>query len=151
MVSVYLAARFGRREEMRRYRDELVALGIHVTSRWIDLEGEDAAAFERAAGECVLDLVTADVLVSFTEADQAAPGAARGGRHVELGIAVGINAIREYFRWNSMRRMRVFIVGPREHLFHFLPFVRQFETWEAARGELSPPSGVAKGGSSDGR
>jgi hypothetical protein len=36
MHAVYLAARYRRHPEMRRVRDELVARGYVVTSRWID-------------------------------------------------------------------------------------------------------------------
>jgi hypothetical protein len=37
----YLAARFGRRFELRGYRDDLRAIGHTVTSRWLDIAQED--------------------------------------------------------------------------------------------------------------
>lgn len=57
-----------------------------------------------------------ELLIAFTE--QPRTGATRGGRHVELGIALGM-------------MKRVWIVGPRENIFCWLDDVRHFETWDA--------------------
>lgn len=46
---------------------------------------------------------------------QSAPWAARGGRHVEFGVAVA-----------SCKRLVV--IGPRENIFHHLPRVEVFPT-----------------------
>lgn len=120
-MNIYLAARYGRREELAGYRKELEAEGFTVTSRWLD-GGHDlplgAPLSEHAvrlAEEDRLDLIRADTLIGFTEAP-GVTGRNRGGRHVEFGYALG-------------RRMRVAIVGPRENVFHYLPEVEHFADW----------------------
>ena len=64
------------------------------------------------------DVRHADVCVAFTEAPDEAQG--RGGRHAELGIALGLGH-------------RVIVIGPREHVFHCLPQIEHFESWDEAR------------------
>lgn len=125
-MRIYLAARFGRQQELRGYRDELVAMGHIVTSRWLDEEsqagdvGNDGSpdALRHFAEIDLQDLVDADCVVSFTEAPSAAP--ARGGRHVEFGVA-----------WSIGKRL--IVIGHRENVFHHLVEVEFCETWEAAR------------------
>jgi hypothetical protein len=56
------------------------------------------------------DIAQADVVVSFTS-----PGQGQGGRHVEFGISIALDK-------------QVVLVGPREHVFHALPQVIQFDT-----------------------
>lgn len=132
MRSVYLAARYSRHPEMRRVRDELAALGYVVTSRWIDqhngalpdsldqtalnTEAERAALFAQADLD---DLAHADTVISFTTPQ----GGGKGGRHVEFGVALG---------WGK----HVVLVGPRENIFHTLPGLEQYDSWEAFRTEL---------------
>ena len=55
------------------------------------------------------DVLAAEVLMAFTEEPRS--GNSRGGRHVELGIALGTG------------RHRIVIVGPRENVFCWLPQV----------------------------
>jgi len=107
-TKVYLCARFGRRAELRGYRATLRVDGYHCTSRWLDDPEPDTDA-DRAA-HCVADVLDADVLIAFSEAPaeySIVPYAARGGRHVELGIAYGCG-------------MPVIVVGERENVFHSL-------------------------------
>lgn len=129
MTSVYLAARYSRNAEMRDYRDDLLALGIKVTSRWIDCHtdvvGDFTASFtqeflnanpEKCAplGQHDLDdLDEADCVISFTGSGL------KGGRHVELGYALA-------------RGKRLFVIGPRENVFHTLPIVEHFDDWDSA-------------------
>ncbi len=135
--TVYLAARFSRRRELRGYRDgDLARLGIRVTSRWldghhqIDDEGRPVsdtgrllypgqpgnAAFWRQqfAADDYIDTMKAQALIAFTEVPRSTNS--RGGRHVELGIALGAGK-------------PIYIVGPRENVFCYLDHVRQFDTW----------------------
>lgn len=131
---IYLAARYERREELCRYRDELLARGWVVTARWLDgghqlsLDArDDGQALIEAQGPKALahrasfaqedldDAIQADILISFTE-NPATPYR-RGGRHVEFGVALAMGALP-------------YIVGPRENIFHSLPQVRQFDTWD---------------------
>lgn len=132
----YLAARFGRADELREYAEKLTALGHGVTSRWlygshgiVGPNGEvsphgDAGtnspeyARKRAAFalEDLDDLDAANSLIAFTEADDC-PGGSRGGRHVELGYAIA-------------ECKNIYIVGPRENVFCWLPRVQQFDTFD---------------------
>lgn len=107
-MKAYLAAAFGRQAEIRTYRDQLTAIGHEVTSTWLD--HEESAKYdppgplwgERAEID-IADIHKADTVISFTDG-----ALARGGRHVEYGIAIALN------------KRRV-IVGPMEHVFHCLP------------------------------
>lgn len=133
-MKVYLAARYSRRRELCVYRDMLIAAGHEVPARWLNgehqisdsgqpigeagealVEGDDGAATDQAAMlrqqfalEDVQDVRDCDVLVAFTEPPRS--GASRGGRHVELGLALGL-------------QKRVIICGPRENIFCWLPGV----------------------------
>lgn len=128
---VFLSARYARRHELRRYREDLLRLGFRVASRWLD--GEDEVGLEGPGREearrwleiDLVDMALASVVVCFSEApDHQPPGGSRGGRHVELGMA--LEAGKE-----------VLLVGPRENLFHWwLADSQVFETWSAALDRL---------------
>lgn len=126
---VYLAARYGRIEEMRQYREELRALGVVVFSRWIDggLDDNEANATtaERVmwAQENLADLRDVDAIITFTE-PEGAPGASRGGRHVEFGYALALRRLRI-----ERRPPQIYVVGPPENIYHSLPGVDDFESW----------------------
>lgn len=138
-TTVYLAARYSRRLELVGYREELTARGFHVPARWLNgshqldnsgrpigetgelmfENGSAAADHYRAkfALDDYEDVVTSSLLVAFTETPRSNDaGAGRGGRHVELGIALGL-------------RIPVAVIGPRENVFCWLPQVRHFEAW----------------------
>lgn len=130
---VYVAGRFDRRHELRAIADELQSSGWEVVSRWLY---EDAAkpregwvAGGRAAEIATMDLQdvrTADVLIALTEHAGSPKG--DGGRHVELGVALALD-------------LRTVLVGPREHVFHCLTRIEQYEDWDAARAGLGVASG----------
>ncbi len=149
MSTVYLAARYSRRLELCGYRAELEALGYSIPARWLNGShqldnngvpiGEDGEALveqhdahgsaqapaplrEKFALDDFDDVMAADILVAFTEVPRTSNS--RGGRHVELGIALGAG-------------IPVMIVGPRENVFCHLPHVRHFETWKECRDTLS--------------
>jgi hypothetical protein len=124
----YFAARYSRAGELRGYADQLRSLGHEVTSRW--LEGGHEIAREgtteadhreraRFATEDWADLMRAQVVVSFTETPRSTPN--RGGRHVEFGVALATHK-------------RCVVIGPRENVFHCLPTVDVYETWEQYLG-----------------
>lgn len=141
-MKIYLASRYSRRVELCGYREQIRNVGHMVTSRWLNgqhqisdagvpigdqgerlVEGDDekwqseeaTKLRRRFAEEDYLDVVLADLLIAFTEMPRS--GNSRGGRHVELGIALGM-------------MKRVWIVGPRENIFCWLDDVRHFETWQ---------------------
>lgn len=123
-MRIYLASRYSRREELVQYRADLERLGHAVTSRWLNgghqIDGRglsmEAKREERTrfASEDFDDVTASDLVISFTEVPRSTNS--RGGRHVEHGIALG-------------RGLSVWIVGPRENVFHCLPCVRVFESW----------------------
>lgn len=147
MTAFYLAARYGRREELVEYAEELRALGHQVTSRWLrgdhqadELETERDGGCERVpeiavrfAEEDLEDLAFADVVVSFTEPPRST--ASRGGRHVEFGMALGWRLAG--FLSLTREARRLVVVGPRENVFHCLSQVEVFADWSSFVGHLT--------------
>lgn len=147
-MRIYLAARYSRRLELCGYREQLRTLGHEVQSRWLDgghqisdsgtpigdygekivEEGGANSAALRAkfARDDWEDVTSAEVVISFTEPARSA--ASRGGRHVEFGIALFSEA-------------RCIVVGYRENIFHWLPQVEFFGTWEQCLAELKGKAG----------
>lgn len=117
-MKAYLSAPTARAEELRAYAEELTALDVEVVSRWLTTLGKQEPG--RAAAQDVADLRRADVFIAFT-GTAAAPG--RGGRHVELGIALA-------------HEIPVIVVGDPEHLFHHLAGVDVVDDWPAALQRL---------------
>ena len=127
-MKIYLAARHGRREDMLQMAAMLESHGHHITSRWIrrpaeaddadfsnpwTAEGDRIRLGERLAGDDLADIRACECLIAFTEGPNGGPEANRGGRHVELGIAIALGK-------------KVAIVGPRENIFTCLPNVQQY-------------------------
>ncbi len=149
MITFYLAGRYSRREELCRYREQLRSIGHEVQSRWLDGEhqisntkepignhGEALVEGRLRSGELLSekehseraaklrekfalddwqDVLRADIVVNFTEPPRSATN--RGGRHVEFGIAIA-------------EKLRVVVIGYRENIFHWLPQVEFYETWD---------------------
>lgn len=126
-MKIYLAARYSRREELLSYTVELQHIGHEVTSRWLNgghgipregLSEDSGFASEvraRFAIEDWDDLMEADAVISFTEAPRS--NHSRGGRHVEFGAAVAASK-------------RIIVVGYRENVFHCLPCVEFYSSWQ---------------------
>lgn len=125
----YLAARYSRFPEMQKYAAELGHLGFEITSRWIngdhDYQGQQSPADERLrfAQEDWADLLSADVVISFTEEPGKAGGRNRGGRHVEFGAALALGK-------------RCIVIGYRENVFHELTAVEFYPTFGACLAQL---------------
>jgi nucleoside 2-deoxyribosyltransferase len=130
-VRVYLAARTGRQAELRDIAERLTAAGAEVTSRWLfsePLTNAELGVVGRATALARMDLEDlerAQLCIAFTEGASPSPG--RGGRHTELGIAFAL-------------KKRVVVVGPREHVFHCLPEIEHYPSWDEARRALFPSS-----------
>ena len=113
-MRIYLAARFHRSGEMLDVAGALSRAGHFITSRWI--HGRQNAPDLVSAVEDIEDLSDADCLVSFTERPtEGVSWAARGGRHVEFGVALAMGK-------------RLCVVGPRENIFHHLPRTEVFRS-----------------------
>lgn len=126
-TAFYLAARYSRRDEMLGVRDVLVGFGHEVTSEWIEgghqAAPDDENAMLNFACEDLRDLHRADTVLCFTETPRE-PHTNRGGRHVEMGIALGLGK-------------RVIVVGPLENAFttlakHHFPDWSRFVMWLVA-------------------
>lgn len=147
-TKIYLASRYGRREELCGYREQLRELGCEVTSRWLNgnhqidnmgkpigdkgealiegdaacaTSGEDTAAAAQLRAQFALEDIQ-DVYRAETLIAFTEPprsSASRGGRHVELGYALA-------------KGSKVIVVGYRENIFCWLPDVEFFETWDKA-------------------
>ena len=131
-MKIYLSARYSRRKELCRYREDLQRLGHEVTSRWLNGNHQiddaglsiEAKAEERQrfASEDFADTIAADMTITFTEPPRTTNS--RGGRHVEFGIAMG-------------RMQRVWVVGPAENVFHCHEDIRRFDDWQTALASLT--------------
>jgi hypothetical protein len=119
-MRVYLSARYERRLELRIYANRLRRAGIHIVSRWLESTTDDEAIDPaRAAVDDLCDVVEADVLLAFTDGEPA-----RGGRHVEFGIAIGLA-----LGMRPGQTLRLIVVGPKENVFHSLPGVEHVATF----------------------
>lgn len=111
----YLAASFTRQEEMREVRKRLLDAGEEVQARWVtsdDHKMEDQPTDEaraRCAIEDLEDIAKSDGILNFTNTGKHGKRN-RGGRHAEFGMGLALNK-------------RMVLVGPREHVFHYLPSV----------------------------
>jgi hypothetical protein len=124
-MRIYIASRYDRRFEMLGVTGVLMRAGHDVTSRWIEGRGEGP---EAEAHEDVADVLRANCVVSFTEEPAAGvPWSARGGRHVEFGLALATGK-------------RLCIVGPRENIFHYLPSVEVYATLDDLVRALARPA-----------
>lgn len=130
-MRIYLASRYGRKDEMICYSIELAKMRHVVTSHWIhsdyvDRPGESSVAPEEERQRMAVmdegDLQRAEAVISFTESPDDCNGK-RGGRHVEFGMARALGK-------------RLIVVGPRENVFHHLPDVEVYATWEEAKSKL---------------
>lgn len=113
-MKVYIAAPFECREMARRLQRLLVLHKVEVVSRWISEEmtfGTDADNREFALND-LHDIATADLLVALNPEGWERKGT--GGRHVEVGFALGID-------------LPVLLVGERSNVFHWLPAVTQID------------------------
>lgn len=125
-MKVYLASRFSRAPEMVGCKAELAAHGIAVTSRWFlgghewvgtDDDALPVAVGARFAKDDLEDIQAADLIVCFTEAPRSGPS--RGGRHVEMGYALGVG-------------LPILVCGPLENVFYCLPEVHAAPDWASA-------------------
>ena len=118
---LYLAARYSRKAEILKHAEEFVAAGHTVSATWFD-EPHDGQTQLNEVSEDLLkvyaqrdldEIRQADALVFYSESDQTMNR--RGGRHVEFGYALALGKM-------------IFVVGPHENIFHYLPNVKHFDT-----------------------
>lgn len=129
-MRVYLAAGFSRKNEIAEKSQELENLGIKVTSTWpwenaapnstLDEVGDDYLIFN--GRKDLNEILAADALILFTQSPL--KPFCRGGRMHEAGFAMGLGKT-------------LLICGPKENIFHYLPEVNQFDTWEQLKATLT--------------
>ena len=129
-MRVYLAAGFSRKNEIAEKSQELENLGIKVTSTWpwenaapnstLDEVGDDYLIFN--GRKDLNEILAADALILFTQSPLIP--FCRGGRMHEAGFAMGLGKT-------------LLICGPKENIFHYLPEVNQFDTWEQLKATLT--------------
>jgi len=130
---IYIAAPYPRRVELLPIAHELLAMGHYLTCRWMFVNEEDnlksaASQEERMrlkqmyALQDLDDVKASEIVLSFTvDPDRYhEQEIGRGGRHVEFGYG--------YLLGRTMVN-----VGKVENIFHVLPNVITFDSWEEAR------------------
>ena len=103
-MKIYIAARYKKRAELLQLSRKIAMHGHIITARWLEGNHEHEEDVVCAKHDFE-DVGNSDVVISFTEEPRTST---RGGRHVELGLALA---------WNKT----CIIIGPREHVFHSLP------------------------------
>ena len=120
--SVYLAASFGRQEEMRAVARRLRAVGVECTSRWLreDQSIHTKGSRDKFLTKCALtdieDVRAARIFVRFSDKEEMAfplvqSKLATGARHFEMGLAWACNK-------------KIIVVGGRQNIFDWLEDVK---------------------------
>ena len=130
VMRIYLSARYARGcgpdADLPAYAASLQQRGHTITARWLD--GSTFTDIREHAEVDRDDVAASDVLVAFSEEPlEHSPHAfaSRGGRHVEVGIAIGCNMCPE------RQPIKILIVGPHENVFGHLADAR-VDTWDEA-------------------
>jgi nucleoside 2-deoxyribosyltransferase len=125
MFKVYLASQYHMKEQTRQYAKDLHAARLECTSDWL-LEPHEASSKlvslhtdlkEQYAAQDLYDILRADAFVVFSVSETTE--IVRGGMVFETGFAYA-------------QRKPVIVCGPKQCIFHFLPDIRQVETWPEA-------------------
>ena len=124
--SLYLAASYQRKWEIHGYRRTLQKMGFRITSKWtleeygpnIPLEDVESEQLAKLAVQDLDEIERSDALVVFTQERLIRPG-----HQVELGYGIRIaHAVPILFR--------VFICGPKNTIFCYLPGVTCVEDFD---------------------
>lgn len=134
MLRVYLAAPYSMKETIKTHAAELRERGIRVTSSWLEepypstikLSEVKAEENRSYAFQDIDDVLAASIMVFYNDPTKSI---VRGGRHVEFGMALAFG--------RTGRSFPIFVVGEEhENIFHYLPQVYHFATWDAVRMRL---------------
>jgi nucleoside 2-deoxyribosyltransferase len=120
-MKFYLAAGFSRKDEIAEKTRQLESKGIGVTSSWPWEDASPNATLQDVdcpivAAKDIAEIDAADGVILFTQ--EPTKPFVRGGRMHEFGYAQG-------------KGKRLIVVGPRENIFHYLPNVHVYPTFEA--------------------
>jgi len=136
-MRLYLTARRDRRDELRTYRDELIAIGHTVTCSWLDDDAPEQPEFDtqqrgvlgiqgnvksRAemlergrANRAFSEVMDCEGLIAFTDPQKF--------------TFEESNAIYGGVLWQH--RKKIWIVGKRYHRLHFFDDVPAYPTWQS--------------------
>jgi len=126
MWNVYLAAAYNRKEEIKHFAKRLTHFlpNVEVVSSWIhesyspNITLKEVSEFELSAtaNKDFCELAKSNILIAFSQSPEVP--SVRGGRHVELGIALGLGDCL------------ICIIGPKENIFHYLdlPTINHFDS-----------------------
>jgi nucleoside 2-deoxyribosyltransferase len=128
-TSIYLAAPYRRRDELRAIAEELASFGVRPTSRWLLEDFSLNVKLTELPDELntniaemdLADIISADGFLFFAEDANNQPP--RGGRHVEFGYALA-------------QGLQMYVIGDKENIFHYLPNVHHFATFNDFTKEM---------------
>lgn len=130
---IYLAGSYSRRREIQGYAKEMEALGYRIGAEWV-MAGHELPEFAspltilRSQQQWAIadyhDIFNARTVINFTEPASGPKNRKRGGRHVELGMALALSGS------NGLPPKAIILIGPCENIFHSLPIIQHFDTWE---------------------
>jgi nucleoside 2-deoxyribosyltransferase len=120
-MKFYLAAGFSRKDEIAQKCRELEAVGHEVTCTWPWEDVSPNAGLQDVdcpfvAHKDIAEIDASDGVILFTQ--EPTKPFLRGGRMHEFGYAHG-------------KGKRLIVCGPRENIFHYLPGVEVYPTWQA--------------------
>lgn len=125
-MKIYLAGPYQHKDKIINYANAARAVGIEITSSWLEephdskIELKDLTEEQHAtyALRDLRDIDVADALVLFAVPPTDTP-IPRAGRHVEFGYALA-------------QGLEIVVVGGKENIFHYLPWVKHVATWPDA-------------------
>lgn len=120
-MKAYVSGAYARKDELKEFALHLEALGIEITSHWLDekyapstrLDEVPVEELEHMCDTDVDEVIESDFMVFFSESVTQP----RGGRHVEMGMALILHH-------------PVFVIGPKENIFHHHSNVVHFDSKE---------------------
>ena len=124
-MKIYLAASWSRQVEMRQLSQELIAMGIGVTSRWLHEAEKTNASRDRhrrkTAFDDVNDVRAADILVRFTDERVRFDGDAEVLKDtlVRASLATGARMFETGLAWGA--GIPIIVVGGHQNVFDYLP------------------------------
>jgi nucleoside 2-deoxyribosyltransferase len=137
-MKVYLAGHYSRKKEISKAANDLKSVGIKVVSTWLNehiiskvsISNLSESFLRKAAIRDKKELYKATHFVLFTVSPDTL--FTRGGHCWENGFA------------DALKKKTV-IVGPRQHIFHYLHGKKHFMTWKKAFQWLTKTSIVKRG------
>ena|SRR6266480_7964 len=124
MSKIYLAGPSSRREELLKYREDLINFNHEVVSRWLDGNDKEDTQEERnfAATKDLVDCLECTWFILFTPSLTTS-----GGAWVEFGYILGLE------RWSEVGRIRrkISIIGESTNIFiDLIASNEHYVSWE---------------------